>query len=318
MALDRSLQGMLAKVERVVAGRDIAGTVEQVRAIIGPEQIPDSERLAQIALEKMRRGEVPTPEEMAALAIVIRTLRPVLLVRNGALPELPRDPAHDLHSPEDRARWEAFRQIAGPIVASVGRIERENGDHVGTGFLVRPGVLATNRHVLSQLTYGSETLLPSRPARISFGREEGVPGNLQDVVTISGVVAVHPELDVALLSVPVQQRSLPAMSREPLKEGTPVAVIGYPAQDNQNPSFLKPVFNGIYGVKRVAIGELLDGGSGESAHHDCSTTQGNSGSPLLSLETGQVVAIHRSGRFMYRNDAVPFAAWEAFLQGASG
>ena len=52
--------------------------------------------------------------------------------------------------------------------------------------------------------------------------------------------------------------------------------------------------------------------------HDCSTLGGNSGSPLFSLETGDVVGVHYSGIFMWRNEAVPAADIETFVAEAGG
>jgi len=49
--------------------------------------------------------------------------------------------------------------------------------------------------------------------------------------------------------------------------------------------------------------------------HDCSTLGGNSGSPVFQLETGRVIGIHRSGFFMYRNEAVDGASLDAFVHG---
>lgn len=41
---------------------------------------------------------------------------------------------------------------AGSVLASVGRIDL-NGVHIGTGFVIRPGVIATNRHVLQSIGF---------------------------------------------------------------------------------------------------------------------------------------------------------------------
>jgi len=57
-------------------------------------------------------------------------------------------------------------------------------------------------------------------------------------------------------------------------------------------------------MKRAAIGEVLDGTEQPNVFHDCSTTQGNSGSPVFLISSGKVGGIHRSGYFMYRNEAV--------------
>jgi V8-like Glu-specific endopeptidase len=46
---------------------------------------------------------------------------------------------------------------------------------------------------------------------------------------------------------------------------------------------------------------------------DCSTLGGNSGSPVVSLKSRQVVAVHRSGSFMFRDDSVPGAGLGTFI-----
>ena len=70
-------------------------------------------------------------------------------------------------------------------------------------------------------------------------------------------------------------------------------------------------------MKRAALGEVLDGTEAPELFHDCSTTQGNSGSPIFTLLTGEVVGIHRAGFFMYRNEAVDAAALRAFVAAQS-
>jgi V8-like Glu-specific endopeptidase len=57
-------------------------------------------------------------------------------------------------------------------------------------------------------------------------------------------------------------------------------------------------------MRRASVGEIRDGSLSPTIFHDCSTTQGNSGSPVFLLTTGEVAGIHRSGYFMYRNEAV--------------
>jgi endonuclease G len=116
---------------------------------------------------------------------------------------------------------------------------------------------------------------------------------------------VSPTADIALLSVSSQGRPTVSLDTNRLGESERVVVIGYPAQDKtRNPLFSDAVFAGKYGVRRAAIGEILDGAATPHFYHDCSTLGGNSGSPVFSLRTGRVVGIHRSGFFMYRNEAV--------------
>lgn len=317
MPIDDRLERLRARATRALgAHRRVADAVMRVRAIIGPANIPDSEPLAQSALDKMHQGEQPTAAELTALEIVVRLMRPVLFSRDGMLDELPNPAGHDLYSQELQDAWSAFRERVRPFVPSIGRIERRDSTHIGTGFLVGDGVLATNRHVLGALTFGSEAL-SSHTARIVFKQEQGSTNSPADIVSIQGVTAIHPTLDMVLLAV--QKDGRPPVDIEPTlaTEGMQVAVIGFPAEDlTNNPLFLAPVFNGVYGKKRAALGEVLDGSVSPALFHDCSTTQGNSGSPVFSLATGRVTGIHRAGFFMYRNEAVDADALRRFIHSA--
>jgi S1-C subfamily serine protease len=100
-----------------------------------------------------------------------------------------------------------------------------------------------------------------------------------------------------------------------ISEGARVATVGYPANDPaHNPLFLSGVFQNKFGVKCAAVGEVLDGTESPALLHDCSTTQGNSGSPIFSLTSGRVAGIHRAGFFMYRNEAVDAGQLRQFIQ----
>jgi V8-like Glu-specific endopeptidase len=77
--------------------------------------------------------------------------------------------------------------------------------------------------------------------------------------------------------------------------------------------FVTSIFGNRFGVKHVAPGELIDV-KASSVYHDCSTLGGNSGSPVVSLKSRRVVAVHCSGSFMFRNDSVPGAVLGAFIQ----
>jgi hypothetical protein len=81
----------------------------------------------------------------------------------------------------------------------------------------------------------------------------------------------------------------------------------------RNPLFVSSIFGNRFGVKRAAPGEVIDPG-GQGFHHDCSTLGGNSGSPVVSLKTGQVVGVHRAGEFMYRNESVAGTGLGAFVR----
>ena len=128
------------------------------------------------------------------------------------------------------------------------------------------------------------------------------------------MAAIHPKLDMVLLTLRKLGRPVVTVSSVAAGEEARVAVVGYPASDPvNNPLFLSGVFGGTFGVKRAALGEVLDGTEAPALFHDCSTTQGNSGSPIFNLISGDVVGIHRAGFFMYRNEAVDADALRAFV-----
>jgi S1-C subfamily serine protease len=317
MTLNKNEIALRDRASRALGGHQVVDAVAKVRAIIGPANIPPSEPLAQSALEKLHKGESPTVEELTALEIVVRLLRPVVFSRNGALDDLPDQAGgHNLYPVDLKDIWSAFRTLVQPLLQSVGRVETKTGKHIGSGFLVAEGVLATNRHVLGQLTYGSEALAPGT-ARVVFKQEIDAINAPDDIVAIDGVAAIHSKLDMVLLNVPKQGR--PALEIEPIAitETARVAAIGFPGDDPvNNPLFLSGVFGGQFGVKRAALGEVLDGTDTPSLFHDCSTTQGNSGSPIFSLNSGKVTGIHRAGFFMYRNEAVDAVELRKFVHAA--
>ena len=90
-------------------------------------------------------GETVRRSEFAQETIVLRTGRPVLAVVG--------DEAQLVFSDADSSVWESrLRQASGPLAAAaraVGRIEVEGHSlaWLGTGWLVRPDVVVTNRHV---------------------------------------------------------------------------------------------------------------------------------------------------------------------------
>jgi hypothetical protein len=167
--------------------------------------------------------------------------------------------------------------------------------------------------VLGVLTFGSEVLVPGA-ARVVFRQEYGSTNKPGDIVSIDGALAIHSRLDMVLLAVVRQDRPVLEIAEAAMNEGDKVAAIGYPGDDPaNNPLFLAGVFKGKFGVKRAAVGEVLDGTESPLLFHDCSTTHGNSGSPIFSLRSGRVTALHRAGFFMYRNEAVVGASLRKFV-----
>jgi len=96
-----------------------------------------------------------------------------------------------------------------------------------------------------------------------------------------------------------------------------VGLIGYPAFDSRNdPSDQARYFRDLYEVKRFAPGKVLQGLSGGTVlKHDCTSLGGNSGSPLIRLDTGKVVGLHFAGRYGVDNSAVGVTTLRALLKG---
>ena len=316
MPPNAQLERLLARANRALGTHQVNEAVAKLRAIVGPANIPAGEPLAQAAWDKLRNGDPPSADELAALELVIRLLRPAPLSRGGRLDDLPDQQGHNLYPPDLKDAWSSFRTQVDPLLASIGRINLTAGQqHVGTGFIVADGVLATNRHVLADLTFGTE-VLPAGRAQVVFQREFGSNDDPANVVAIGGVIRIAPTADIALLSIPALGRPAVTLDINAQADGERVAVIGYPAKDDKrNPLFGDAVFAGKYGVRRAAIGEVLDGAATPHFYHDSSTLGGNSGSPVFALRTGRVVGIHRSGFFMYRNEAVDGVTLDGTVSG---
>jgi S1-C subfamily serine protease len=290
----------------------IGDAFQRVRAIIGPLNFPQGEALAQEAMEQLRKGIVPTPEQRVALETVVKALRPSVLSEKGKLTDLP---VPEKQTPEALDRWQQFRTVFEPYLYSVGRIDRVGTPAdvpLASGFLIAKDLLVTNKHVLASLSADTMTLQKGQ-AVVRFGQEYQVVPDPAPVA-ITGVRHVDPSLDIAVLEVdPVASPAL-VLAEKNLKTGAGVAVVGYPQQDTRNPVFTRSIFLDKYKVKRVAPGEIV--GAGEHAiHHDCSTLGGNSGSPVVDLESGAVVGLHYDGRlFLFRNEAVDAASLYGVLQ----
>lgn len=249
-----------------------------------------------------------TPE-----AIVLRTGRPVLAIRQNRV-EVRIDDA-------DSEVWRKRLADASPRleipIRGVGRIEVQGHPSfswLGTGWLVRPDILVTNRHVAAEFTRrkGSGFQFRSGPgqgpmsARVDFLEELGSVANRE--FSLSQVLHVEDEdgPDLAFFRVAGSGLTQPiALSEQGARENDLVAVIGYPARDSRIPDqdLMTRLFGEVYEKKRLAPGQITGVRKGVLLH-DCSTLGGNSGSAVVSLKSGAAVALHFAGRFLEANYAV--------------
>jgi V8-like Glu-specific endopeptidase len=267
----------------------------------------------------------------AVLETIVREGRPALLIQDGKFaPATQTDQA----SREITKRLMDSAGVLEAAVPLVGRIDVSNfpgsATYLGTGWLVAPDVIVTNRHVaelIARWDGGSYQFLPGRfgnpiGASIDYKHEADSPA--AEVSDIEGVIWIEPaarKADIAFLRC--KQRSdgtrqdrieLMAVDAEP---GAHVAVIGYPARA---PASIIPdqermerLYGGRYDIKRVAPG-MMDNPSRGWATHDCTTLGGNSGSVVLDMKTGQAAALHFAGLYMIENYAVPASTIRDYLK----
>jgi endonuclease G len=273
---------------------------------------------ATAALESVARGKTIPPEDHAQLeAIIFEDIRPAIDIVDGAFTV-----THPLWTRlSDDAANKARIMAAIPLV---GRIELPGNNRIpygGTGFVVGPGLIMTNRHVAELFAEGLGdkrlSFKTGAAAGIDLKREHGRPAGT--VLSVRKVVMIHPYWDMALLAVDGLPAGKPlALGLADARDlaGRDIFIVGYPAFDPRNPASVQnDVFEGRYGVKRLQPGQLQGGIDTSSfgkmvpaATHDVSTLGGNSGSAMFDLGTGEVLGLHFGGRYHERNYAVPAAA----------
>jgi endonuclease G len=255
-------------------------------------------------------------------AIIRRFTRPVYLIQRRAIvPPKDRSP----HSREIERRLDAARSRLSQVIPSTGRIDLRNHDleWVGTGWVVGPRVVVTNRHVAEQFARQASAGFGFRydhrgrrmSAYLDWQAEYGQPAESR--FRVEAVIWIEPDdgPDVALLRIAGQSEegepppaAIALMTADEISQlgvGAWVAVIGYPASDSRHPEpDLKRIFDGIYDYKRLAPGRIMSFAGDDELHHDASTLYGSSGSVVVDLASGKAVGLHFAGEKGDRNYAV--------------
>lgn len=320
MADDDKARRYLRSIGQEPAFESIGRASEIVPESVGTEAQRDA---ARSAVAKLGRREPLVAQERFALeAIVIPDKRPAVFIDGGTYTV-----SHQLwlHLNNESARTRLCATFP-----SIGRIELPGHPSLpygGTGFVVGAKLLMTNRHVAEIFAAGIGRHIDFRAglkAGIDFKQERGTLPSDVSRIDVRRVVMIHPFWDMALLEVegfgdghvPLELSVL--APEEYLADGKPpaeVAVVGYPAFDPRNDAGLQnAVFGGVFNVKRLQPGYLKPRARVESfdknvnaATHDASTLGGNSGSAVIDILSGQVVALHFAGRYLEANYAVPTA-----------
>ncbi len=253
-------------------------------------------------------------------SIVLRVGRPVLTIfKNEA-----KLVFQDSESQVWKEKLGRAKNKLDKAIRSVGRIELRNHpymDWVGTGWLVAPGIVVTNRHVAEVFGVlgGNGFVFRQGSDGQSIGSKIDLleeAGRLDDFsFTVSRIMHIEPEPgpDIAFLELGEDQGGKKEPEKISLMKDLPkapfdVAVIGYPAKDSRVPdqALMERLFGALYDKKRLAPGQVTAANLTRISH-DCSTLGGSSGSVVMDLRSGNAVGLHFAGRFLESNFAVPAA-----------
>lgn len=266
------------------------------------------------AIESVAMGKELSKEHRFGLeAIIIPDKRPVMPLQGGTY-----SATHKLwlHLNDEAVKARLTR-----AAKSIGRIEVKGSDYPygGTGFVVGPGLIMTNRHVAEIFASGLGEQGLSFVAGISpgFSRSFAPDNDENPAPAITGLRMVHPYWDMALLEVEGLVAEPLVLSTGPSEafDKHEIAVIGYPAFDPRNdPDVQSRLYDNRFGIKQLQPGKLRERQSTESygklvsvPTHDCSTLGGVSGAGVIHIETGRVIGLHFGGEYLRRNFAVSAA-----------
>jgi hypothetical protein len=239
--------------------------------------------------------------------VVIRAAAPVFRIRNGQI-----DLANARAGQETWfGRIKEAEAKLGPRYGAIGRIEATlspNGpEALGTAWLIDRDVIVTNAHVARYFAETSERGWRFRSqhgfdrrsmlASLDVGEDANSPGG--SLQKIEEILFVSPTRDPDIAFLRISGSGLAAAPipcfKGVLPEGLDVAVIGYPERDDSlDRREVERYFGDVWGWKRFAPG-MLGQIDPNAVRHLCNTLGGNSGSPLLDLETGHLVGLHYGG-----------------------
>ncbi len=285
--------------------------------------------VADPSLPMVDKNDKVVAEAAAAAESIVKAVgRPVFIIADNKVTEDFSGPSSDTW----KARIVGARDRIDRAIPAVGRIEVNNHPDftwVGTGWLIDSDIIVTNRHVAVEFgrrdnaRFAYRTGLNNAPmvTRIDFLEEYQRSAAAEYKVAEILWIAPTDGPDVAFLRV-TRQPEQPPLAQPVVLASTIdgddyVATIGYPARDWRVPdqALVKKLFGDVYDKKRLAPGTIIAAGEKE-LEHDCSTLGGNSGSLILSLRTGEAVALHFAGLFKEANYAVPAPRLRALLADA--
>lgn len=295
-----------------LAYRTLQADQPQAMEAVEPERTLES--LRTMATEGAPPPKTPLTEqplEIGLEAIVRLTMRPAYFITHDAIDIDGR--FDDVQLVEDN------RDALEKAARGVGRLDLIGArGYAGTGWLVEKDLAVTNRHVAELFAepdaFGSFDFKTSvwgdrMSSRLNYIRQHRTAGLFRGAMVRQVLEIVErPGPDIALLRVETLEDLDPLeLDAAPVKDGLPVAAVGYPAKDlrDNDRQAAEEYFGSVFDVKRFSPGYIVEKhANGAWFLSDYTTLGGNSGSPVIDLSTGKAVGLHFGGRAGSANYAV--------------
>lgn len=296
----------------------------------------------------LARGDVRVEDldeaALANLESVIRVVgRPAWFIRKDAPvygdgQEIGREDEHwvVMITAAKRALFNACSRAGCVIMEKDGR-----RTPIGTAWIIARHTIITNAHVARILARrnpaqpasdprGGWRLLTDRAGLVDFAFENGVERSAR--FPIAQVLYVEtgdaPDLAIFRLEASDGKPQPPDRIELDLERNRPqgwedanVFTVGHPIADMQDDANVKVVFGTLDATKRISPGKLTAILGNSVLAHDCSTTNGSSGSPLIDFVSLRAIGLHYFGRPGARNEAVflaTIASHPAIVKSLSG
>ena len=167
--------------------------------------------------------------------------------------------------PKTASAEKSISDIVAECEPSVALIEGKSGS--GTGFLVSPGLLATNRHVIeNQFIESLKVSFPSAEASHQGPHQ-------------AELLYIDPAHDLALLTVKTTLTPIPLAKTSRVRKGLEVIAIGSPGAPTEEGMLVNAISRGIVSSHSKMRGH-------EHLQLDISINPGNSGGPVIGMDGG--------------------------------
>lgn len=260
-------------------------------------------------------GAGPANLDFRAEGIVLRKVRPPLVVRHGQIVPpaslLTQNEAMVQRVTEGETADHVRRAIR--LCGAVALVNVPGLSHLGTGWVVRrdsetAATIVTNRHVAEFFARADNSgrypmhLLPNYDRmRVSLDllREHG--NDAAQATEVRRVLYIAPPraADIALLRIDAPWVSGlglgigETLEADRTRDDAMLGVVGYPAYDPAADAEAQTeYFEGIYERKRFGWGRASGVGTAPDFNHDATTLGGSSGSMVFDLDSGKLVGLH--------------------------